>query len=245
MKFSPPSHNDLNSDLRKAIAAAQGINVQDAPHITNLYHDKIFPVSASVLQERKILKKAQPGDVIIGHGIYIGLWRPQDREEEGSLKKIFHVFAAPQDLRDAHGQDTFSYHRTVTLVSQIKEWKGFNGSDYADEAALYAALRNNTYSGTWIIPPAEILGGLNGKYEMVCDNTLYSNREKPALRGSFSLIDQRSSNDSPYYYWSSTPPHDRQGRILSLSMISGNFDFFLQNSMAASCRLIRLVEASP
>jgi hypothetical protein len=148
------------------------------------------------------------GVLVKGRGIYFGRWEPQDREKQ-SLGKIFNVYAAPQDL-----PETMKYVDTVKHIADLKNWNGFDGTNYATDKEIYAALKDGSYTGGWIIPPRELLSGTepDGKFgirqgNIIQPDNLYAHKDKGSFKDTFTTA-AASGSDYPEWCWSSTEHRD-------------------------------------
>ena len=93
--------------------------------------------------------------------------------------KLLEAIPAPKDLGEL-----LTYNDAVKKVASLKNWHGFDGCDFKNEAELMAAFDNGTYNGGWFIPTRDLL------------LKMYDNRDDTytAKRGS----------DVAHWYWSCT-----------------------------------------
>lgn len=180
------------------------------------------------------------GENYPGHGIYIGIWEPEDMNGE-KLGGIFNVFAAPQDLTDKEGAGTILvYEEAVKHVAKLKDWHGCDGADFKTDQDLYRALGNRTYNGEWFIPPLQILDGTDGKGRKVQEANLLDRREKGDLRGTFNTYKNIGSTNS-CSYWSSTEPLEKPWSVYSVFFTKPYAsDNSGKTGVALSTRLVRL-----
>lgn len=155
------------------------------------------------------LENPHIGDWFAGKGVYVGQWRPLD----SSIRQIFNVYAAPEDmpgqemaakkpLSFAHanaGRVAYTYAQAVRAVGGLKNWHGHDGEKYANELALYDALKKETYKGGWIIPPFTILNGETKK-----KSGFHDLKDKGAFRGTFEILPNGIEHQKPHWYWSSS-----------------------------------------
>jgi hypothetical protein len=133
--------------------------------------------------EVRALAKAKIGQMIAGHGVFIGTWEPKDREGN-SLNKIFNVFAAPHDLMDETDERAMvTFSDAITHVADIKDLCGHDGCNFENDTKLYEALKDGGYNGEWFIPTQELLGNL------------YQSKDKDDLKDTFTT----AANSA---YWS-------------------------------------------
>jgi hypothetical protein len=155
----------------------------------------------SITQDKKILlrdliKKAakegllpasagwEIGESVEGEGIYLGTYELPNGYQKG-LANVFNVFAAPTDITES-----VPYENAIAIVAGLKGWHGHDGEYFADAESFLRALGGESYKGGWVIPPREILAGIEGKN---LDN-IYTSRE----RGAFAktLKERRGFNQA-------------------------------------------------
>ncbi len=185
---------------------------------------------------RTIPQKMEIGELVEGEGIYLGVYKPVDRDGM-SLSKIFNVFAAPEDL-----PGTRTYVDAVKYLSELKGWHGYDGMNYSTDKELYKAIEAGHYTGGWIVPPGDILHGrdVDGK-ETTPDNILV-HKDRGALKDTFHKV-QFGGHMSPGQYWSSTSenaPFETLMQYVSLS--NGHVGWQYDDKKDMSCRPVRLVE---
>jgi hypothetical protein len=185
------------------------------------------------------------GGAVAGEGIYIGQWQPKDRDGV-SLGKTFNVFAAPKDL-----PDTMTYDDTVKAIAELKNWNGFDGTNYANDKEIYAALKEGSYGGGWIIPTRELLvgtepDGASGVREgkIIQPDNLFDHRNKGVLKDTFKA---GASSDFifPYWYWSSTEYRDDPSCVWDVRFSFGYEGWHHKDGFCLNCRPVRLVEVRP
>ena len=187
----------------------------------------------------------QIGEIVhaggVSQGVFIGTWEPKDAGGRG-LGKIFNVYAAPQDLvDDADQKKIFKYNEALARLAQMKNWHGHDGSSYTTDKDFYAALKEGSYKGGWIIPPWELLTGLDMSGSMRQPDNLHAHKNKGSLRGTFCLEAKPSGFGYPAWYWSSTvDPHYPQ-HIMDMRLRDGEEGWQRRDVYRLSCRPIRLV----
>src|SRR6185312_13308177 len=93
----------IDDELLAVIAQIKGEAVKNAEPqpVSKLYpfSEKINAAEraeeARLKAEAEIMAKAAPGQLIQGHGVFVG---KHTVETDGGLRRIFNVFAAPEDL---------------------------------------------------------------------------------------------------------------------------------------------------
>ena len=201
-------HLDLTKDqigIIEEIAPvdADGNITLDAPQeiVRTLSYTK-----TAAQQAGEPLKNPQIGQTIEGKGIYLGVWEPKDREGR-SLNRKFAVYAAPEDLKKTSGGNLLKNFRDMAQeVASLKNWHGADGGSFANDAALYTALKDGTGVGKWFIPPRDLLIGTDLNGVKVRDDTLYAHRNTGDFNNSFTTMDNGSDGNSGYavWYWSCT-----------------------------------------
>jgi len=171
-------------------------------------------------------KSPHIGQLIKGKGIYIGVWRPVNKNGK-KLNQSFNLYAAPEDLRDISVRrlhPVFNNHifnkpflnnklvsatadkiasKAVKKIRFTKGWNGYKFFDYDKhvirrDEALYETIEKGEYNGEWFIPNADMLG------------KIYKNKDKAALKGSFITKQYGHGNNHGNWYLSSTEsPIDR------------------------------------
>lgn len=178
----------------------------------------------------------QPGDLVPGEGIYIGKYEPKDREGK-SLSKAFNVFAAPEDL-----PETMKYVDAVKHIAKLKKWNGYDGTNYATDKEFYAAVKNDSYDGGWIIPPRSVLSSKYLDEKDAAPGNIFEHKDKGAPRGTFKM---KTSIHGDYleWYWTSTNYPGDSKNMMAIRFSDGGGGCFSTARM--SCRLVRLVEVAP
>jgi hypothetical protein len=153
-------------------------------------------------------------------GIYIGQY------EAKSLGKIFNVFAAPQNLFEPEiyqGLGRYgTYDAMVSRISKLKNWHGFDGTDYATAEVIHQALKEDSYKGGWVIPTCEMLK----------ENLKH-------IKQALMKVD--AHND---IYWSSTEHAQFKNNVYAQRQWDG-YDAYHPKSTPAHCRPVRLVPVAP
>src|SRR5262249_47246471 len=144
--------------------------------------------------------QAQPGDLVPGEGVYLGTYRPTDRDGH-SLCKTFNVFAAPEDL-----PETMKYVDAVKHIAKLNNWNGYEGTNYATDKEFYAAIKNGSYNGGWIIPTRDILHGKDVDGKDTTPDNIFSSKDKGAFKHKKHAFKMAASSGSDFAdgYWSST-----------------------------------------
>ena len=158
------------------------------------------------------------GKDIKGEGIYLGTYEPIDRDGK-SLSRIFNVFAAPEDLPGG----TRAYVNTVKEVASLKNFHGHDGTDYDTDKELYAALKDGTYNGGWIIPTRDILHGKDS-----------------AFKNTFKMT-ASSGSGYPQWYWSCTERREDPSNVWGADFSDGDGGWLRKDDFRLACRPVRLV----
>ena len=230
----------------------KAVNGELVPYTVSRPKELAAVVDATIAAEKEALKKAeaevlanaQIGQMIAGHGVFIGVWTPKDRAGN-SLGKTFNVFAAPQDLTNTSGQKVvLRYVDAVKRIAGLRGWNGFDGTHYATDKELYKALKDGSYNGGWIIPTRELLVGTNlltgtdpGGNQTQPDN-LYTHKEKGVLKSTFTIATSKSA--CPDWYWSSTEHRNEPTFVCVVRFLDGDAVWYLKNDVGSSCRPVRL-----
>jgi hypothetical protein len=197
-------------------------------------------------RKEEAIRNARPGDKIEGCGVFIGTWAPVDNTGR-KLGMTFNVFAAPWDLPDQDGRiATFTYNEALKSLAAMEKFHGFGCTGYADDEALYAALANDSYDGTWIIPPRELLDGLASGRE-TCRDNLYAYQDEGTLRNSFRTEpDITGSRDVyPYLYWTCTRDIWKENNRSAVDIRGNGGTMRDIDRIRGSVRLVRLELVSP
>lgn len=183
-------------------------------------------------------------------GVFIGRWRPKDRNGN-SLGKIFNIFAAPQDLTDTSGRKLIlKFDDAVKGVAELKNWHGHDGGNFANDTAVYNAIKEGGYKGEWFIPTRDLLSGCNLLMGHDLDrddlkkDSLYKHRDRGVLKGTFSA-EAPDDLDYPDMYWSCTEHCESQFNVWTVRFSSGYEGVYSKGGVRLSCRPVRLVEFRP
>jgi hypothetical protein len=188
------------------------------------------------------VKTPQIGQTIAGKGIYLGVWEPKDREGR-SLNRRFAVYAAPEDLKAPSGGNLLKTFRDMAQeVASLRNWHGADGGSFANDAALYTALKDGTGVGKWFIPPRELLVGTDLNGATVRDDNLYAHRNTGDFKNSFTTIDNGSDGNSGYAvcYWSCTDRRDSLSHVWTARFSDGVDAWSTKHTSRVSCRPCRV-----
>ncbi len=174
--------------------------------------------------------------------IYLGQYSPKDRDGV-SLSKTFNVFAAPEDLLE-----TMKYVDAVKHIAELKNWHGFDGTNYPTDKEIYAALKDGSYNGGWIIPTRELLVGTEPdgesgvrKGKVIQLDNLCDHQNEGSFKDTFKMA-ASSASDCPDWYWSSTEHRDGPGNSWGVRFSDGDEGWGHKDFVRLSCRPVRLVE---
>lgn len=241
----------MSDDLRNTISRLKG--QKPGPDVTSPETlARMFPVSAAIAAEEvareaarkkaeeEALKNPQPGQLIPGKGVFVGLWPPKDRDGQ-SLNKTFNLYAAPYDLGlDENGngkKQLLTYKNTVKAVSKLRGLMGFDGAAYQNDTELYNALRSGSYKGEWFIPTRDIVIGTDVDGNKVQTDTLFAHKDKGKLKDTFTTVDNGS--DLAHWYWSCTEHRDDPSNVWVVGFSDGVDVWLSKDNLALSSRLVR------
>ncbi len=248
-KRSTATHSPLSA-MEAAIHAAQGC---DAVQITGNTSADVFPITAEQQRQKEqqkqqaeeALRNPLPGTLVPGQGIFLCKYTPVD-ETEKSLRKTFNVYAAPEDLTDEWGRWCRNhYNGTVWRMSTLRDWHGYNGANYRDDAEFYSALKNGSYHGEWVIPTHNLLRGTapDGS-SITCPDNLFTHQNTDAFIKTFK--DLKESADDWALYWSCTAELKNGNTFIkAVHFVIGGSKWVDPYNIYARCRPVRLVEVSP
>lgn len=184
-------------------------------------------------------RKVQPGQLIPGKGIFVGVWSPKDRNGN-SLNKTFNLFAAPHDLGlDENGQGTkqiLRYNDAVKCVSGIRNLMGHHGADYKNDTKLYVALKDGSYKGEWFIPTLDMIVGTDIDNKKIQADTLFAHKDKDAFKNTFTLA---RSSDGAYWYWSCSERRERPSAVHVVRLSDGYEIWIRKDNNSLACRPLR------
>ncbi len=192
-----------------------------------------------LLSIRATPQSPQPGQKMPDGTIYLGVYKPKDRDGK-SLSKTFNVFAAPEDL-----PETMKYVDAVKHIAKLKNWNGYDGTNYATDKEFYAAVKNGSYNGGWIIPTRDILHGKDVDGKDTTPDNILSAKDKGAFKEAKHAFKTAASSGSgyPVWYWSSTEDRVYPSGVWGVRLSDGNVGWHLKDGFRLSCRPVRLVEA--
>jgi hypothetical protein len=149
--------------------------------------------------------KLEVGQMVEGKGVYVGV---QEVTTKGGLKKVFDLYASPEDLTDGNNKKLVAtYNDSVKALKQKKGWHGYDGECFENHKELEAALADDTYEGGWFIPTREVV-----------KENLYKNKDKGDLKGTFT---DKSGSDGAHWYWSCTERPFNSSYVYSVNFTDG------------------------
>ena len=220
MTTKPPKIIDLGLDAGDVSFQANGARVDISTEGAVTVH----PANDNAKPPKPAFGPAplEIGQMVEGKGIYVGVWEPKD-EDGKSLGQIFDLYAAPEDLTDAHDVKLVStYNESVEALKNKKDWHGHDGEHFDNSEAFKEALLNGTYRGGWVMPPKEILYGRDARGNEVQADNLYDHKDKGDLKGTFT--DKRGSGYA-HWYWSSTEHPDNSSLVYNVDFTDGDDDW--------------------
>jgi hypothetical protein len=195
--------------------------------------------------EAEALKQAQIGQTIAGKGVYLGGWKPRDRDGN-SLGKAFNVFAAPEDLTDESGKKLVAtFKKAAERITALRNWHGHDGGDFANDTALYQGLADGSAIGKWFIPTRDLLVGTDLNGSKVRADNLYANKDKGDLKGTFTTAGYGGNREYPVWYWSCTENLVYQSCIWNCRFSVGDGDCGPIDTTRLSCRPCRVEALIP
>jgi hypothetical protein len=214
--------------------------------------DLASTLAAARITERKerlaadaeLIANARPGQFIPDHGVFICRWTVTFENENKDdpkppLSETFNVFAAPQDVLDKDGNDTFTFVEAAKAVAALNGWHSYNGEDIFTQRELFEVLKNHTYNGGWFIPPLELLVGKDMENNDVQADNIFAHKDDGDLKGTFNKQVDTASH-RPGSYWSCTPTGENDANRKGASFADGVAAWFFRNAVTLSCRPIRL-----
>jgi hypothetical protein len=185
---------------------------------------------------------SEPGQLIPGKGILLGVWSPKDRDGN-SLNKTFNVFAAPFDLGlDENGRGTkqiLKYKGAVKYVSEIRSLMGHDGAGYKNDKELYAALKNGSYKGEWFIPTRDMIVGTDIDDKQGQTDTLFAHKDNGTFKNTFTLACGDDFNDDADWYWSCSEDRENPSYLYVVQLSDGEVSWSHKDRVSLSCRPLR------
>lgn len=145
------------------------------------------------------------GQLVEGKGIYLGAWKPTDKNGE-SLGKVFDLYAAPENLSENGDNLLLTFNNAARHVAGLKNFHGHDGGDLASEKDILEAARNNPAAlENWFIPTRGMLDGKkmmpDGKDAKIQAANLCDVRSEGSFKGMFAA---RRRQTTPVGLWSCT-----------------------------------------
>jgi hypothetical protein len=149
------------------------------------------------------------GQLVDNKGVYVGIWRPVDREGR-KLNTEFNVFAAPKDTRyltNTKSGKLATYNDDVKRVAGLRDICGNDGVMLANDAAIYDAVRTGNHAALakWHMPVKELVNGRNIDGDEIQADNLYAHKDKGALKGTFT---DKAGSDDARWYWTASEHRD-------------------------------------
>jgi hypothetical protein len=171
--------------------------------------------------------------VVIGEGIYVGLWEPKTRSGR-QLGMLFDIYAAPQDIQDEKGRSLLlTYNEAVAHLGALNTFCGRDVTSVANDTELHELIQNGNYAAleNWFMPPREIVFGLDHDDDSTFKTPLISLQEQGDLKDTF-----HSKNDC---YWSCTASTDDSNKIHAFNFKDKNRAPVSKNNNTLATRLVR------
>ncbi len=130
------------------------------------------------------------GQMVEDKGVYLGIWRPVDREGR-KLNTEFNVFAAPKDTRfltNTKSGKLATYNDDIKRIAGLRDICGHDGVTLANDTAIYEAVRTGNHAALakWHMPVKELVNGRNIDGDEIQSDNLYAHKDKGALKGTFT-----------------------------------------------------------
>jgi hypothetical protein len=118
-----------------------------------------------------------------------------------------------------------------TRIAKLNKQQGYRETLYDTDQDLYKAIREGRYDGAWVLPPMELLDGVNRNNNAPVADNLHVHKETGAFSGTVAGRDP--DNFFKGFYWTSTKVH---AFILGTGLCGVRVD---DAAIAASSRLIK------
>ncbi len=212
------------------------------------------------------IRAPEPGEWVRDQGIFTTLLAPTYTNGE-PLGIECEFYSAPEDLRYAPGvSGPLTQPDSVREIARLRKWHGYDGGDFADEAAYMAFIaekvkeydeKNRVAPGEWFrpkgidvwaLPPGVIVDGKiidgNGDRvkalgQKVAEQNHFDLRNRSAFAGKF-VTQYDGSGRCPHWYWSSTRFCVRQEYFWSVAFHTGIDDISHERNSRLSARPVRV-----
>ena len=212
---------------------------------TTLAAERIAERDKRLADDAELIASAKPGQFIRDHGVFIGRWTATFKTEgQAPLTETFNAFAAPQDIVDKNGNNTFTFIAAAEAVASLKDWHSYNGEKISSEQELFEALKNHTYNGGWFIPPSELLAGKDMNGNDVQPDNLLAQKDKRDFKGTFNT-QADGTICRPGAYWSCTPTGVNYSIRRGVNLSTSEALWYFKNAITLSCRPVRLERVMP
>jgi hypothetical protein len=201
---------------------------------------RILSYAKTTAQQQAVesLKNPQIGQAIAGKDVYIGQWQPNDRKGK-SLGKTFAVYAAPEDLTDGSGRKLVAtFQDTAKRMTALRNWHGADGGSFANDAALYTALKDGSAIGKWFIPTRDLLTGTDLDGNKVQNDYLVAHKDK--LGEITTSREGCGSYDYPNYYWTLSEHRVNSYNVWCARLADGDDVWDIKDNNRQSCRPCRV-----
>jgi hypothetical protein len=197
--------------------------VRESLHDAQQMAFALMSIEEEVKNKKERERHCSLGEFVEGKGVYIGNF--SFGEDDGPFGKVWRIFAAPEDLKDASGKSTWSFDEAAKELSSRRNWHGHAGAKFKKFKTLITVLQNDQYCGEWFIPELASLAGMQ------------SLKDVGDLRGTFSTAKGRNDDEAPDCYWSCNEGGQGLGNIAK-GINDGNMWWFPRTARL-SCRPIR------
>lgn len=180
------------------------------------------------------------GQMVENKGVYVGIWRPVDREGR-KLNAEFNVFAAPKDTRfltNTKSGKLATYNDDIKRIAGLRDICGHDGVMLANDTAIYDAVRTGNHAALakWHMPVKELVNGRNIDGEDVQPDNLYAHKDKGALKGTFT---DKVGSGYARCYWAASGRRDNPSLVCDVSFTVGDDVWGPKGILALSSRPVR------
>lgn len=180
------------------------------------------------------------GQMVEDKGVYVGIWRPVDREGR-KLNAEFNVFAAPKDTRyltNTKSGKLATYNDDVKRIAGLHNICGHDGVMLANDTAIYDAVRTGNHAAlaNWHMPVKELVNGRNIDGDEIQPDNLYAHKDKGALKGTFT---DKVGSDHAHWYWTASEHRDIPSPVYVVVFTDGDDDWDHKDGFALSSRPVR------
>lgn len=235
-----PKQIDFGKDFGDVVIKANGITVEITANGRVVIPGVTFdpPQSPATDNTPSGSTLLEAGQLIEGKGVYLGLWEPKDNKNGRILGRIFDVYAAPQDLKNASGTNLLmTFNDAVQQVAGLKNYHGHDGGYFPNEKAILDAVRNNPAAlENWFLPSKELLHGKTTGGDKIQLANLYNSRNIGDFKNTFIT---KSCSGLAHWYWSLTEHPDVPSGVYDVDFAVGGVGWGRKDYDELSSRVVR------